>query len=64
MKSATLDLIAKANNKLTGDEILAVRRTEEKKAATALMDAAGVYMNSAKRRKLRKVINRTDEEKE
>lgn len=56
LKSASLDLIAKANNKLTGDELRAQRKAEEDARRKAEMDALPCYMNSRKRRALRKVL--------
>lgn len=50
--SATLDIIAKANNKPTGDEIVRLREEQERK----IFDDAPKYLNSKQRRKYKKIL--------
>lgn len=56
IKSASLELILKANGKPTGDEIVAARLKAERDAIRAEVQALPKYLNSSQRRALRKVI--------
>ena len=58
LKSATLEQIAKANGKLTGDELRAQRKAQEEADIRAMKDAEPRYMTSRQRRALKKCIER------
>ena len=54
-KSATLEQIAKANNKLSGDELLQCRKEKEEERKQ-FDNKAGRYFNRRERRILRKML--------
>lgn len=58
LKTATLEQIAKANNKPTGDELRAQKKAQEQADIRAMKDAEPRYMTSAQRRAIRKCIER------
>jgi len=55
-KSATLEQIAKANNKLSGDELLQCRKEKEEEERKQFDNKAGRYFNRRERRILRKML--------
>ncbi len=59
-KAASLELIAQANNKLTGDELLQQAKIEEEKERRKFDEQAGRYFSRKERYKLRKMQREND----
>ena len=60
MKSATLEAIARANGKKTGDEMVA-EMTAKERAEVEELKRSGRWMNSAERRKWRVMMRKAAE---
>ena len=62
LKSASLETIAKANGKPTGDDLIKAEREAKEQARREEIASLPKYMNSAQRRKLRKVLANGEKE--
>ena len=63
MKSATLAVIARANGRKTGDEMVA-ERTAKERAEVEELKLSGRWMNSAERRRWRVMMRKAAEMEE